>query len=142
MTVKQLDIRALQDKCTEMRLALLDEVEVAGSGHYGSCLSAIEIFVSLYYSLLDVRPDDASVSGAALIGVQAALLHGSLPALQLACSRALTDWRGLLRGLLHYHLGTSTLRTRQVMLDLQSLSLLPLNATPPKQQPAPVADRP
>jgi transketolase len=58
MTVKQLDIRALQDKCTEMRLTLLDEVEVAGSGHYGSCLSAIEIFVSLYYSLLDVRPDE------------------------------------------------------------------------------------
>ena len=39
MTVQQLDIRALEDKCTQIRLDLLDEVEVAGSGHYGSCLS-------------------------------------------------------------------------------------------------------
>ena len=52
------DVRLLEEKCTEVRLALLDEVEVAGSGHYGSCLSAIEIFVSLYYGLLDVRPDE------------------------------------------------------------------------------------
>ena len=88
------------------------------------------------------RADDTSVSGAALIDAQAALLHGSLTVLQRACAGALPDWRSLLRGLLHYHLGSSTLRTRQVMLDLQSLSLLPLNATPPKQQPAPVADRP
>ena len=87
------------------------------------------------------RPDDASVSGAALIGVQAALLHGSLPALQLACSRALTDWRGLLRGLLHYHLGARSLRTRQVMLDLQSLSASPVKALPQRQRPAPVADQ-
>jgi transketolase len=52
------DVRLLEAKCTEVRLALLDEVEVAGSGHYGSCLSAIEIFVSLYYSLLDLRPTE------------------------------------------------------------------------------------
>ena len=68
------------------------------------------------------RPDDASVSGAMLVGMQAALLHGSVSALQQACASALPEWRGLLRGLLHYHLGSSVLRTRQVMLGLQSLA--------------------
>lgn len=74
------------------------------------------------------RPDEGAVSGAALVGVQAALLHGSLLALQQACAEALPEWRGLLRGLLHYHLGSSTLRTRQVMLGLQSLA--PATVTP------------
>jgi DNA repair protein RecO (recombination protein O) len=87
------------------------------------------------------RADDASVSGAALIDVQAALLHGSLTAVQQACLQALSDWRGLLRGLLHYHLGTSMLRTRQVMLDLQSLSAPSVNTPPPSQRSAPVAGR-
>ena len=69
--------------------------------------------------------DDASVSGAMLVGMQAALLHGSVPALQQACANGLPEWRSLLRGLLHYHLGSSVLRTRQVMLGLQSLAPLP-----------------
>lgn len=72
------------------------------------------------------RPDEGAVSGAALVGVQAALLHGSLAALQQACASALPEWRGLLRGLLHYHLGSSALRTRQVMLGLQSLAPAPV----------------
>lgn len=74
------------------------------------------------------RPDEGAVSGAALVGVQAALLHGSLAALQQACASALPEWRGLLRGLLHYHLGSSALRTRQVMLGLQSLAPAPVAA--------------
>lgn len=56
--VTERDLRSLQQKCTDMRLALLDEIEVAGSGHYGSCLSCIEILVVLYYDLLDVRPEE------------------------------------------------------------------------------------
>ncbi len=74
------------------------------------------------------RSDDASVSGAMLVGMQAALLHGSLSALQRACAGALPEWRGLLRGLLHYHLGSSVLRTRQVMLGLQSFAPWPCAA--------------
>ena len=74
------------------------------------------------------RPDEASVSGATLVGMQAALMHGSLAAVQQACAGALPEWRGLLRGLLHYHLGSSVLRTRQVMLGLQSLVPLPAAA--------------
>ena len=62
------------------------------------------------------------VAGSTLIGLQAALDHGSLPALQQACSGALPELKTVLRGLLHYHLGTSVLHTRQVMQDMQSLN--------------------
>ena len=68
------------------------------------------------------RAADAQVSGATLIGLQAALEHGSLPALQQACGEALPELKTMLRALLHYHLGSPFLRTRQVMLDVQSLS--------------------
>ncbi len=71
------------------------------------------------------RPDDSAVLGATLVGMQAALMHGSLVAAQQACAVALPEWRSLLRGMLHYHLGSSMLRTRQVMLGLQSLAPLP-----------------
>jgi DNA repair protein RecO (recombination protein O) len=64
---------------------------------------------------------DGGIAGAVLIRVQAALDHGSLPALRQACGDALPQLRGLLRGLLAYHLGAPTLRTRQVMLSLQNL---------------------
>jgi DNA repair protein RecO (recombination protein O) len=74
------------------------------------------------------RGTDAQVSGKTLIGLQAALEHGSLPALQQACGQALPELKAMLRGLLHYHLGSPVLRTRQVMLDVQSLSA---NSTTP-----------
>lgn len=64
---------------------------------------------------------EADLEGAALIAVQAALQHGSLPALQQACARDLPGWRAALRMLLHYHLGGPQLRTRQLMRDLQTL---------------------
>jgi DNA repair protein RecO (recombination protein O) len=67
------------------------------------------------------RASDGSLSGQALIGLQAALEHGSLDALRQACGAALQELKPLLRTLLHYHLGTPQLRTRQVMLELQGL---------------------
>ena len=67
------------------------------------------------------RQGEPEVAGSVLIGLQAALEHGSLPALQQACMAALPELKALLRGLLHYHLGSSVLRTRQVMLQLQGL---------------------
>jgi DNA repair protein RecO (recombination protein O) len=79
------------------------------------------------YSLLPeagvgaLRPGEGAMPGEVLIGLQAALLHGSVPALQQACGRALPALRSPLRGLLHYHLGSNLLRTRQVMLGVQSL---------------------
>ncbi len=69
----------------------------------------------------DADLSGTSLSGAALTGLQAALDHGSLAALQYACAGVLPALKAQLRVLLHYHLGGATLRTRQVMLDLQSL---------------------
>ena len=68
-----------------------------------------------------VRSGEAQLAGAALIGLQAALDHGSLAALQQACQPVLQELKTMLRTLLHYHLGTPILRTRQVMLDVQNL---------------------
>jgi DNA repair protein RecO (recombination protein O) len=65
--------------------------------------------------------DTGTVSGLALIGLQAALQHGSLLALHQACAIQLAELRSALRGLLHYHLGSPHLRTRQLMLDVQAL---------------------
>ena len=67
------------------------------------------------------RGSDVELAGATLIGLQAALDHGSLAALQQACAPALPELKTILRGLLHYHLGSPVLRTRQVMLDVQAL---------------------
>ncbi|MDT9001289.1 DNA repair protein RecO [Paucibacter sp. APW11] len=56
-----------------------------------------------------------------LVQLEAALLHGSVEALQQACLGALPALKASLRGLLHYHLGHKPLRTRSVMLDVQKL---------------------
>jgi len=64
---------------------------------------------------------DGELSGNALIGLQAALEHGSLPALQHACRPCLGALKLPLRALIQHHLGSTVLRTRQVMMGLQSL---------------------
>ena len=69
----------------------------------------------------DALGGGADLTGAALTGLQAALQHGSLPALQHACGASLPELKMLLRGLIQHQLGSATLRTRQVMLDLQGL---------------------
>lgn len=71
--------------------------------------------------VVPARAGDAGVDGAALVMLQAALEHGSLPALALACRAALPALKTQLRALLHYHLGSSELRTRRVMLGVQDL---------------------
>jgi DNA repair protein RecO (recombination protein O) len=64
---------------------------------------------------------DGTASGATLAALQAALAGGELAALQKAAAGSLAELRPILRAQLAYHLGTDTLRTRQVMLDAQSL---------------------
>ena len=64
---------------------------------------------------------EATTSGATLIALQAALAAADLLALQQAAAGALAELRPLLRTQLHYHLGTSQLRTRQVMIEAQAL---------------------
>lgn len=68
------------------------------------------------------RDDNASsASGATLASLRSALSSRDLPRLQQATRLALAELRPLLRAQLHYHLGSSQLRTRQVMLDAQAL---------------------
>ena len=64
---------------------------------------------------------EPALGGAALLSIQAALDHGSLPALQAVCRPVLPMLRAPLRSLLQYHLGAAPLRTRQVMVDVQKL---------------------
>jgi DNA repair protein RecO (recombination protein O) len=61
-----------------------------------------------------VRGAEGELSGEALIGLQAALEHGSLPALQHACRQCLQSLKLPLRGLIQHHLGGAVLRTRHV----------------------------
>jgi DNA repair protein RecO (recombination protein O) len=64
---------------------------------------------------------ESSVAGATLVRLQAALDGSDLGRLQAAAAAALAELRPLLRAQLHYHLGTSQLRTRQVMVEAQAL---------------------
>ena len=68
---------------------------------------------------------DATVGGATLSALQAALAGGDLAALQRITARSLAELRPLLRAQLAYHLGTDRLRTRQVMIDAQALTPSP-----------------
>jgi len=61
------------------------------------------------------------LAGAQWLGLQLALDRGGLAELQLACAQALPALKTTLRGLLHYHLGSPRLRTRDVMIEAQQL---------------------
>jgi len=64
--------------------------------------------------------NDAAVGGATLAALEMALT-ADLESLQRVAAGALAALRPLLRAQLHYHLGTSQLRTRQVMIEAQAL---------------------
>ena len=64
--------------------------------------------------------NEATVTGATLSALEMAL-QDDLASLQQVAARALAALRPLLRAQLHYHLGTSQLRTRQVMIEAQAL---------------------
>ena len=69
-----------------------------------------------------IVPDAEGPPGSAWVELQAALTHGSLAALRYACRPQAAALRGPLRALVHYHLGTARLRTREVWLELQRLA--------------------
>jgi DNA repair protein RecO (recombination protein O) len=77
--------------------------------------------------VVGVPPAQAGVPGAVLVAIEAALLHGGNAALRDATQPVVTELRAPLRKLLHYHLGTSTLRTRVVMQGVKNL----LDPAPP-----------
>jgi transketolase len=55
-----LDPEGLRRKAEWIRLETVRLAEIAGSGHYGSAFSAAEIFATLYYRHLRIRPGDAT----------------------------------------------------------------------------------
>ena len=81
--------------------------------------------------IVDSAPGEPGLSGAVLGRMQAALDDGDMADLQAACVDSLGPLKATLRALLHYHLGTPRLRTREVMIDAQQLmGLLPDRARP------------
>ena len=70
--------------------------------------------------VIESHRTEGALPGATLQELQRALDAGSIEALQQACATALPGLKAMLRQLLHYHLGTPVLRTRQLMMELQS----------------------
>jgi DNA repair protein RecO (recombination protein O) len=102
----------------DLSLVTLTQQAVRAEGRY---TLHPEAGVGVARDVRGARDTEIDLAGSALTGLQAALEHGSLAALQHACRDSLPALKVLLRGLIQHHLGTSTLRTRQVMLELQSL---------------------
>jgi DNA repair protein RecO (recombination protein O) len=71
--------------------------------------------------VIEAHDDEAGLPGAVLSALQSALDRGGLQALQHTCALALPALKTQLRSLLHYHLGSTPLRTRAVMHDLRTL---------------------
>ena len=66
--------------------------------------------------------DRTSMRGEQWIALQAALEDGAPFTTTLrACAAVTSELKPQLRALLHYHCGVKTLRTRQMMMDIQSL---------------------
>jgi DNA repair protein RecO (recombination protein O) len=62
---------------------------------------------------------EAALSGALLRRLQQALDAGEMAPLQATCAEGAGPLKAALRALLHYHLGSPRLRTREVMIDAQ-----------------------
>jgi DNA repair protein RecO (recombination protein O) len=74
--------------------------------------------------LVASRPNDArgSLSGAEWLALQRALdERPPFPATLRQAAHSMAELKPQLRTLLHYHCGVTTLRTRQLMIDLQAL---------------------
>lgn len=66
--------------------------------------------------------DRTSLSGAQWVALQTSLADGAPFTTTLrACAEVMAELKPQLRALLNYHCGVTTLRTRQMMIDLQNL---------------------
>jgi DNA repair protein RecO (recombination protein O) len=74
--------------------------------------------------------DALALSGSQLQALQQALDQGGMADLQWLCAQNLPALKTMLRGLLHYHLGSPRMRTRDVMIDAQQLIDRPLTLRP------------
>ena len=70
--------------------------------------------------------------GADLLEIDAALRDDNLGALHVACATRLDRLKPVLRALVHYHLGSPALRTREVMRDAKRLTPTLLPSLPPE----------
>ncbi|PXW97032.1 DNA replication and repair protein RecO [Sphaerotilus hippei] len=68
-----------------------------------------------------LRDGETGLPGAVLTALQVALDARDLAGLRSACLGAPVELRNQLRQMLHYHLGTSALRTRALMVEVQKL---------------------
>jgi DNA repair protein RecO (recombination protein O) len=73
--------------------------------------------------------DALPLAGSQLLALQQALDQGAMADLQWLCAHNLPALKATLRGLLHYHLGSPRMRTRDVMIESQQLMERP--APPP-----------
>lgn len=58
MPSNTVDIAALQSKAIQIRREILETLALSGSGHPGGSLSAVEIFLSLYFYKINHKPND------------------------------------------------------------------------------------
>ncbi len=58
MSSSKIDIASLKQKAYQFRQEILETLHLAGSGHPGGSLSAVEIFISLYFYKLNYRAHD------------------------------------------------------------------------------------
>ena len=66
--------------------------------------------------------DRASLNGSQWVALQQSLNNSaSFTTTLRACSEVMAELKPQLRSLLNYHCGVTTLRTRQMMIDLQTL---------------------
>ena len=87
-------------------------------------LSAQPLQAEARYTLqaeVGVVPAAQGLAGARWVALEAALSHGSAAAVRQACSGVAPGLRAPLRELLHYHLGSGKMRTRQVWQGVRRL---------------------
>lgn len=58
MSTKAVDIHSLKQKALQFRKEILETLNLAGSGHPGGSLSAVEILISLYFYKMRHKPND------------------------------------------------------------------------------------
>jgi len=58
VSTEQVDIDALKSKALQNRKDILEMLNIAGSGHPGGSLSAVEILLALYDYKMNHKPDE------------------------------------------------------------------------------------
>jgi len=75
--------------------------------------------------VIDAAGGVLGIPGRDLLAIDVALRRGDADALRTACARTAESLRPVLRLLVHYHLGSPTLRTRAVMRDVRQMIAAP-----------------